>query len=176
MCNDRHVQRLHAAGLGVIKLAQHSGRPIYAVAIASSRRIELDNWDGSAINLPFGRIGIVAKRGIFVPYDSDRAALGGETTDRTSSTGSQHALTRSPTKPGAANLERQVADCFADVSAAVRGGEPFAPILLARRLKRGKEHRQRLPERRGESRIARAGRSSCLGTRRSVGNSRAFCL
>lgn len=32
---------------------------------------------------------------------------------------------------------------------------PFAPILLARRLKRGKEHRQRLPERRGESRVGR---------------------
>src|SRR5262245_66343337 len=32
---------------------------------------------------------------------------------------------------------------------------PFTPILLARRLKRGKEHRQRLPERRGESRLAR---------------------
>jgi 3-deoxy-D-manno-octulosonic-acid transferase len=32
---------------------------------------------------------------------------------------------------------------------------PFAPILLARRLKRGKEHRQRLRERRGESRIKR---------------------
>ncbi|HYC16385.1 MAG TPA: 3-deoxy-D-manno-octulosonic acid transferase [Pseudolabrys sp.] len=32
---------------------------------------------------------------------------------------------------------------------------PFTPILLARRLKRGKEHRQRLPERRGENRIAR---------------------
>ena len=32
---------------------------------------------------------------------------------------------------------------------------PFAPILLARRVKRGKEIRQRLPERRGESRIAR---------------------
>ena len=32
---------------------------------------------------------------------------------------------------------------------------PFSPILLAGRLKRGKEHRQRLPERRGESRIGR---------------------
>ncbi|MGA7389962.1 MAG: 3-deoxy-D-manno-octulosonic acid transferase, partial [Pseudolabrys sp.] len=32
---------------------------------------------------------------------------------------------------------------------------PFAPILLARRLKRGKEHRQRLRERHGESRIKR---------------------
>jgi 3-deoxy-D-manno-octulosonic-acid transferase len=32
---------------------------------------------------------------------------------------------------------------------------PFVPILLARRLKRGKEHRQRLPERRGENHLAR---------------------
>ena len=48
------------AGLGMVKLAQHSGRPIYPVAMASSRRIELDNWDRTAINLPFSRIGIVA--------------------------------------------------------------------------------------------------------------------
>jgi 3-deoxy-D-manno-octulosonic-acid transferase len=32
---------------------------------------------------------------------------------------------------------------------------PFVPLLLARRLKRGKEHRGRLFERRGESRVAR---------------------
>jgi 3-deoxy-D-manno-octulosonic-acid transferase len=32
---------------------------------------------------------------------------------------------------------------------------PFTPLLLARRLKRGKEHRVRLAERRGESRIER---------------------
>src|SRR4029079_11189415 len=37
-----------------------------------------------------------------------------------------------------------------------RAAAPLAPMLLARRAKRGKEHRQRLPERRGESRIARA--------------------
>jgi len=32
---------------------------------------------------------------------------------------------------------------------------PLVPLFLARRLKRGKEHRARLPERRGEARIAR---------------------
>jgi lysophospholipid acyltransferase (LPLAT)-like uncharacterized protein len=63
------------AGLGVVKLAQHSGRPIYPVAIASSRRIELDNWDRSAINLPFGRIAMVAGEPIFVARDADDAAL-----------------------------------------------------------------------------------------------------
>ena len=36
-----------------------------------------------------------------------------------------------------------------------RAAAPIAPILLARRAKRGKEHRQRLSERRGESRISR---------------------
>jgi 3-deoxy-D-manno-octulosonic-acid transferase len=34
-------------------------------------------------------------------------------------------------------------------------GVPFANALLRRRLRRGKEHDQRLPERRGESRLAR---------------------
>jgi lysophospholipid acyltransferase (LPLAT)-like uncharacterized protein len=63
------------AGLGVIKMAQHSGRPIYAVAIASSRRIELNNWDRSAVNLPFGRMGLVAGEPIYVPRDADAAAL-----------------------------------------------------------------------------------------------------
>src|SRR5215475_754945 len=38
------------------------------------------------------------------------------------------------------------------LSAAAR---PFVPILLARRAKRGKEHRERLSERRGENGIAR---------------------
>ena len=63
------------AGLGVVKLAQHSGRPIYPVAMASSRRIELDNWDRSAINLPFSRMGLVAGKPIFVPADTDNATL-----------------------------------------------------------------------------------------------------
>ena len=63
------------AGLGIVKLAQHSGRPIYPVAMASSRRIELDNWDRSAVNLPFARMGVVASPAIFVPPDADREAL-----------------------------------------------------------------------------------------------------
>ena len=63
------------AGLGVVKLAQHSGCPIYPVAIASSRRIELDNWDRTAINLPFSRVAMVASDAIYVARDADAAAL-----------------------------------------------------------------------------------------------------
>lgn len=63
------------AGMGVIKLAQHSGRPIYPVATATSRRVELDNWDKSAINLPFGRIAMVAGKPVLVAATADDAAL-----------------------------------------------------------------------------------------------------
>ena len=35
------------------------------------------------------------------------------------------------------------------------GAAPFANLLLTHRLKRGKEHGERLPERRGESTVAR---------------------
>jgi lysophospholipid acyltransferase (LPLAT)-like uncharacterized protein len=44
------------AGMGIIKLARDSGRMIYPVAVTSSRRIVLDNWDRSTINLPFSRL------------------------------------------------------------------------------------------------------------------------
>ena len=63
------------AGLGVVKLAKHSGRPIYPVAIATSRRIELDNWDRTAVNLPFSRVALVSREGFTVPHDADDAAL-----------------------------------------------------------------------------------------------------
>jgi hypothetical protein len=63
------------AGMGVVKLAQHSGRPIYAVAIASSRRIQLNNWDKTAINLPFSRIALVAGQAITVPREADNRML-----------------------------------------------------------------------------------------------------
>ncbi len=46
------------AGRGIVQLARASGRPIYPVAVATSRRIQMDNWDRSVINLPFGRLAI----------------------------------------------------------------------------------------------------------------------
>ena len=63
------------AGMGVIKLAQHSQRPIHAVAIASSRRKVLNNWDRTAINLPFSRIAMVASEAITVDANADAATL-----------------------------------------------------------------------------------------------------
>jgi lysophospholipid acyltransferase (LPLAT)-like uncharacterized protein len=63
------------AGLGIIKLARFSRRPIYPVAVATSRRIMLNNWDRSAVNLPFGRVAIVAGEPVTVPADADDAMM-----------------------------------------------------------------------------------------------------
>jgi len=68
-------KRARVAGLGIVKLAQVSGRPIYPIAVVTSRRIELKNWDRSAINLPLGRIAIVSTDPITVPPDADDDTL-----------------------------------------------------------------------------------------------------
>jgi lysophospholipid acyltransferase (LPLAT)-like uncharacterized protein len=63
------------AGLGIAMLSRASGRPIYPTAIATSHRIELDNWDRSAVNLPFSRGAVVIGEPISVAPDADDAAL-----------------------------------------------------------------------------------------------------
>jgi hypothetical protein len=63
------------AGLGIVKLARASQRPIYPVAVATSRRIELDNWDRSVINLPFSRGAMVAGEPIRVSADASPETL-----------------------------------------------------------------------------------------------------
>lgn len=63
------------AGRGIIKLAHESGRPIFPVSLATSRRIVLDNWDRSEINLPFSRGAIVVGEPIHVPKDADTHVL-----------------------------------------------------------------------------------------------------
>ena len=63
------------ASMGIVKLAAASGRPIYPVAIVTSRYKELDSWDRCAFNLPFGRGAIVWGEGIAVPRDADDGTL-----------------------------------------------------------------------------------------------------
>jgi lysophospholipid acyltransferase (LPLAT)-like uncharacterized protein len=63
------------AGLGIIKLAQVSGRPIFPVSLATNHRMVLDNWDRSEINLPFSRGAIVVGDPIRVSSDADTQML-----------------------------------------------------------------------------------------------------
>jgi hypothetical protein len=63
------------AGLGIITLGRMSQRPIYPVAVATSRRFVLKNWDRSAVNLPFGRLAIVTGEPLSVPADADEGVM-----------------------------------------------------------------------------------------------------
>ena len=63
------------AGAGIIRLARDSGRPIYPIALASSRRKVLDNWDRSTVNLPFSLIAGVVGDPIRVSANATDAEL-----------------------------------------------------------------------------------------------------
>jgi lysophospholipid acyltransferase (LPLAT)-like uncharacterized protein len=63
------------AGHGIVMLARESGRPIFPVAVATSRRYVLRNWDRTTINLPFGRGAAVAGEPVRVPAGAGNGAL-----------------------------------------------------------------------------------------------------
>ena len=63
------------AGLGPVTLAKHSGCPVVPIAIATSRRVRLSNWDRTCVNLPFGRMVMVRGEPIRVARDADDTAL-----------------------------------------------------------------------------------------------------
>eukprot|EP01037_Dinobryon_pediforme_P009588 gene9588-9665_t len=54
------------AGLGIITLAQHSGRPIYPIAVVSERRIDFNTWDKASFAKPFGRGVIILGAPVYV--------------------------------------------------------------------------------------------------------------
>ena len=68
-------KRSRVAGLGIIMLARESGRPIMPFAMATSRYIQLNNWDRTTINLPFGRGALVGVEEVHVPADADAAVM-----------------------------------------------------------------------------------------------------
>lgn len=62
-------------GPGVVALAQLSGRPIYPVAVVTSRRFDFSSWDRASIGKPFGRGAIVVGDPVRVPREADAAQL-----------------------------------------------------------------------------------------------------
>jgi len=54
------------AGLGIITLAQHSGCPIYPVAVVTGCRFDFDTWDKASFAKPFGRGAIVLGEPVYV--------------------------------------------------------------------------------------------------------------
>jgi lysophospholipid acyltransferase (LPLAT)-like uncharacterized protein len=58
------------AGRGIVMLARESGRPIFPIALATSYRYVLRNWDKTTINLPFSRGAAVCGEPVHVPADA----------------------------------------------------------------------------------------------------------
>lgn len=68
-------KKTRVCGLGIITLAQLSGRPIVPVAVVTSRRIDFNSWDHASLGLPFGKGAIVMGDPVHVPEDADAAMM-----------------------------------------------------------------------------------------------------
>ena len=163
--------------MGIVTLAQMSGRPIVPVAVVNSRRKDFDSWDRSSIGLPFGRCALVFGAPIRVARDADGPALEGARLAvpgeprRRSMTGPSPSSARAIPAPAAraspkpADGPRRMAWPLHDrprvlLDARLWAGAsrllyPAAEALLARRRSRGKEDAARMPERRGVASLPR---------------------
>lgn len=56
---------------GIIALARLSGRAIRPICVATTHRIDLDNWDRTSLCLPFGRGAIAVGDPITIARDAD---------------------------------------------------------------------------------------------------------
>ncbi len=76
MIADISKSTARQAGMGVVMLAKLSGRPIVAVAYATSRRhVMKKSWDQTVINLPFGRAGVISAEPLLVEKDANETQL-----------------------------------------------------------------------------------------------------
>ena len=63
------------AGLGIVTLAQISGRPVFPIAVVTRWRIDLASWDRASIPLPFGRGAMVMGEPVTVERHAGEATL-----------------------------------------------------------------------------------------------------
>jgi lysophospholipid acyltransferase (LPLAT)-like uncharacterized protein len=68
-------KRARVAGLGIVTLAQLSGRPIYPVAVVTRPRVDFPTWDRASLALPGGRGAMVIGAPIHVSRKADDAML-----------------------------------------------------------------------------------------------------
>ncbi len=147
------------AGRGIIKLAQLSGIPIVPLAVTTRNRILLNNWSRFAFNLPYSRGSIVLGEAITVARDADEATLESKRLQLEDCLNALivQADTRVGRKPhyDAGGPVPKLNSSYYLYSGVTRLLSPLAPVLLARRLKRGKEQEGRTDEKLGRTSLPR---------------------
>jgi 3-deoxy-D-manno-octulosonic-acid transferase len=140
------------AGEGIAAIAARSGRPVVPFAIATNRRLALPTWSAFTANLPFSTLAIVIGDPVRVPQADDtealekgraaiESALAAVTERAYALAGGRDPLAKHQTaKPGLS---------LKAYRALTRLAAPFTPLILAWRMRRGKEEPDRRPERYG---------------------------
>lgn len=163
------------AGIGIVTLAKHSGRPIVPLAAATSRFRTLGTWSRMTINLPYGTLACVYGEPIHVAKDATpdeieaarikvEAGLDAVTARAYQLVGADigRVLPRFTTGRRGTDRAWEPAEPGAGLRTyrlATRALQPAAPLILGLRERRGKEEGARRGERLGKPGKARpAGR------------------
>lgn len=62
-------------GAGIVTLARMTGRPIFPIAVVTSRRVDFRSWDRASLGAPFGRGAMVLGEPVRVARDADAEVL-----------------------------------------------------------------------------------------------------
>lgn len=154
------------AGMGIVVLAKHSGRPIIPFAVATSRFLVLPTWSRMTINLPYSKLAYVVGDPIWVAADADadameqhrravEAGLNRVTEKAYGTVGGNLARVTPPAPPSL--LTGPAPEGFS--LKAYRAGTGLfglaAPLLLGLRSRQGKEDPARRNERYGQASVPR---------------------
>ena len=153
------------SGTGIVTLARMSGRPIVAVAAASSRYTSFDTWSRMTLNLPYAKLALVMGEPVWAPREADEAAL--EAVRREVERQLNHVTNKAYAIVGAdiaraTPLEYLAVDPKSKPGFAIKAyrtalalARPAAPLLLAHRARQGKEDPARRAERLGIASVPR---------------------
>ncbi|MFM2423172.1 MAG: hypothetical protein RL291_1702, partial [Pseudomonadota bacterium] len=154
------------AGHGIVTLAKISGRPILPVAIASSRYISFNSWSRMTINLPYSRLGGSIGQVIHVPRNATKEELEAcrQEVERQLHIATFDSYLRADADPrrSTPGPALRVMGHAIDPGPSLRLyrglsriARPALPLLLKRRMARGKEDPARIGERYGRPSRAR---------------------
>jgi 3-deoxy-D-manno-octulosonic-acid transferase len=150
------------SGMGIVTLAQLSGRPIIPFAAATSRYVAFKSWSRMTVNLPFGKLAYVIGEPLFVPREAAEPELERlreeveKALDRVTAraygiVGADPRRATPPKRLDASSRPAEPGFALKVYRGAMSVAGPAAAILLAVRERQGKEDPHRLRERYGEA-------------------------